>query len=114
VSYKKAIGIFEALPEAEKYLARYYYTNAHGHHCAIGALIEAPIEAGNVAIFDLLNPMDSKHFSGAVAAQIEDLQMTPTEACMLQNFVDNRYGPAEGRPLFDAALQFMKDRCADY
>jgi len=113
MSYAKAIKIFEDLPEEKKALIRHRYER-DGLHCAMGILIEVPKGANSVAIFDLLNPMDSKHFSGAVAAQIEDLQMTPTEACMLQNFVDNRYGPAEGRPLFDAALQFMKDRCADY
>lgn len=113
MSYTKAIKIFEELPEEEKYLIRNRY-ELDGKHCAMGLLVDVPKGANDVGIFDLINPLDLSYFYKPVADQVEELGMSREEAFNLQVFVDELGGAQEGRPLFDAALQFMKDRCADY
>lgn len=109
MSYKKAIAAFEALPEEEKYLIRNRYTR-EGRHCAMGLLVQVPdLERRNaVGIWDLTNSLELNYFSKSVLDQIEGLGMTREEAQDLQNFVDSLSGSEEGRPLFDAALEFMK------
>jgi len=113
MSYAKAIKIFEDLPEEKKALIRHRYER-DGLHCAMGILIEVPKGANSVAIFDLLNPNDSQRFSKSVSDQVEGLQMTRDEAKALQDFVDTVSSAPYGRLLFNEALQFMKDRCADH
>lgn len=110
MSYKKAIAAFEALSEDEKYLIRNRYER-RGRHCAVGLLVLVPdLERRNaVAIWDLTNYNNEPFFSRSVLNQIEELGMTREEAQDLQNFVDSRYGD-EGRPLFDSALEFMKNK----
>lgn len=111
MSYKKAIAAFEALPEDEKYLIRNRYER-EGRHCAMGLLVQVPdLERRNaVEIWDLTNYCDDRYFSKSVLDQIEELGMTREEARDLQDFVDMRSGSEEGRPLFDGALEFMKNK----
>ena len=111
MSYTKAIHIFEALPESEKKLQRYDY-NRNGGKCAIGILIDVPHYFEGETIRSCIQN------STAVRDQIAWLGLTKEEASELQVFVDETTSDQphvpNGRALFDAALQFMKDRCADH
>lgn len=109
MSYTKAIKIFEELPEEEKYLIRNRYER-DGKHCAMGLLVDVPKRANNVGISDLTNPREEDYFCEPVADRVEELGMTREEAHDLQVFVDMHSGSEEGRPLFDSALEFMKNK----
>ena len=118
MSYKKAIRIFEDLPEEYKKLRRYDY-NRNGGKCAIGVLVDVkPQHEGtsigalleNRRVLSQLEGFNTKY----IKDRLDELEMENEEACALQNFVDHDPIAAEGRPLFDAALNFMKDRCADH
>lgn len=123
MSYKKAIKIFEDLPEEYKKLKRFDY-NRGGGKCAIGVLVDVKPQHEGMGIGVLLenrrviSPIEG--FSTKyIQNRLDELEMTNEEACELQDFVDvesNRIPLMipEGRDLFDAALNFMKDRCADH
>lgn len=114
MSYTKAIHIFEALPEDEKKLQRCDY-NRDGGKCAIGILIDVHPSFEGETIRSCIQNCNS------IRDQIAELGMTEQEASELQIFVDETTNNhplvlhvPNGRALFDAALQFMKDRCADH
>jgi len=123
VSYRKAIHKFENLPEWQKKLRRFDY-NRNGGKCAIGVLVDVKPQHEGWRIDLLLeNRRVQSQLEGFntryIKDRLDELEMTNKEACALQDFVDGDSGRIplmipEGRDLFDAALNFMKDRCADH
>ena len=123
MSYKKAIRIFEDLPEEYKKLRRYDY-NRNGGKCAIGVLVDVkPQHEGtgigvlleNRRVLSQLEGFNTKY----IKDRLDELEMENEEACELQDFVDGESNQIplkipEGRDLFDAALAFMKERSADH
>lgn len=117
MSYKKAIEVLEALPEDQKIMIRRYYNDHNGRHCAIGHLVRVKPEH-ETGIRILLDPrryvsqvpsINTKY----IKDRLDELAMTEDEAARLQEYVDDagwRESAAEGRPLFDAALNFMREQ----
>lgn len=123
MSYKKAIEVLEALPEDQKVMVRNTYTDRFGKHCAIGHLVSVkPCQEG----FGIRQLLEPRRVSSQIANintkyikdRLDELEMTEDEAGELQKYVDSqskRAGPfysriKVGRPLFDAALNFMREQ----
>lgn len=117
MSYKKAIEVLEALPEDQKIMIRRYYNDHNGRHCAIGHLVRVKPEH-ETGIRILLDPRcyvsqvpstNTKY----IKDRLDELEMTEDEAGQLQEYVDSeseRAGVEMGRTLFDAALNFMREK----